>query len=832
MSTLAALVFVVFAITVLGILLVELAFANRPGWQDLVCRMTLAGTLVVPLTALFAVLCLPNGLVNLPVLNSVGSDNNSTEAVRTLAGNASQMASLVQAESASSAPSANGALESGRKSQSNTVEKPSQPMPVATSSFGSAVIEHGIANESQTLTVDGANAAEASDARATVFVWIWRAWVAGSVLLFGYFIAGWLLLQKIRRRATPLHSTCWKEAAEQVALRLDLLNPPLMALSTSVSTPVVAGVARPIVLIPHSMAWTDEHCSTDNKKIEAILGHETMHIKRRDTAWNLLSCLALVLWWPIPGLHWVRRRMAWTRELLCDANAIKHVGSADYAEVLLRMATAPAQRLGVLALSMQPSAKALETRVRWILGSPLTAAVLPGRAYQRLAWACLALILAISTTVRLVPHDQESSVEKATQPIQESGDLILSNKSLVTGAVQKEDGSPVGNATVYLAVVPSVYWTLPVGFETRQTDSNGKFVFDDVENGNYMVWAEGDGLTSLKKRLDGQTFSVNSDKETEPIALKLSKGCNYEVLVVSAIDGKPIENAEISFGWTDTGRSYQTDSSGVASIEGLAQYTWYFVVKAKGFATTFRKTAIQDLGTTTKVKFSLGAGATIKGKVLDQDGDPAVSIAVYCSTDEMAMAPSLGKVETNMSGEFEISGLPLNHQLRIQSGNESEGFKRATHKLTIDDPESVEQVNLVCERLPYGGDAVITVVSDDNTPIQGAEILNRGSSSGDIRKVTTDAEGKARLVNMFFHDEQHTVVVRAKGKVPTSFKIESGSIENPATKLVTLEDGRTLRGKVVSPDGNTRRECECLQKGGDGVRFSELHGPKVATPSN
>lgn len=119
----------------------------------------------------------------------------------------------------------------------------------------------------------------------------------------------------------------------------------------------------------------------------------------------------------------------------------------------------------------------------------------------------------------------------------------------------------------------------------------------------------------------------------------------------------------------------------------------------------------------------------------------------------------------------------------------------------LTDGAASTDVNLVCEKLPYGGDTVITVLSEDGTPVEGAVLFNRGSSTNDVRTATTDAEGNARLVDMFKYEDSCNVVVRANGKVPTNFKMEPGSEEDPTTKTVTLANGRTLRGQLLNPEG-------------------------------
>ncbi len=788
MSIALTLLIVVLSITVFGLAIVELVFKNNPGWQDFTCRMTLAATLVAPATLLFAGLVIPNGLIKLPILKS---DEQPVDSV-----------ALAEPAGRKEASTKTGLKSTGWVADASRNDRQGNRQGTSPISQPQTMVESGIAK---------ANLADSTAvvADSKFFIWnklswpglLFASWAVGSGLLFLYFAVGALGLRKIKRSAVLLISEPCNEIAKQIASDLNLKRPLRIVSSANVSTPLVTGVLNPTILIPSSLVAESKALSETSQQIEAILGHEAMHIRRRDTAWNLLSCFTLILWWPVPPVHWMRKRLAWVRELLCDANAVKRVGAADYAETLVVMATVPMQkRLGVLTLSMQPSARALENRVRWILDRSLSAAGMPKNSMQRLAWCCLTLVLAVSATVRLVPADFATSNSENS--------IVQEEKPHVKGKIHKNENTPVVGATVYLVKRPGKqqYWPMPADFVTRTTDADGAYDFNDVQPGRYMLWAEGDGLTSMTVLHRGKRVDVVAGSDPEPVDMKLIEGCNYEVKVISAVDNTPIENAEITFYRSDIGRTYQTDAAGTAKIKGLCQFAWYFIVKADGFAMAYNKTAIQELGFTSEVKFSLSPGASIKGMVLDQNEVPVVDSEVSIYSGEATGAPGFGKVLTNMQGEFEFAGLPMNEKIIVSTHRD--GYKYHKQEIVLTDSSVSTKVNLVCEKLPYGGDAVITVLAEDGTPVDGAELFNRGSASWNVQTATTDSEGNARLVNMFkrpgLHDRDEDscdIVIRAKGKAPTHFKMKPGSKQDPATKTVKLANGKTLRGQLLTPEG-------------------------------
>ncbi len=833
----------VLLITLLGILLVEVVLARRPGWQDFACRLTLTASLVVPLSLLAASIFVPDGLVRLPWLKAAQTSNEQastsvSDQQRDGLGAVLGAGPSVFEKSIGSTIAPNV----GSNSESTAKNGQSGGLSDGGSEFdapqSSKVTDNQVQPESGStpLRIADSNGDQpAATAVATIrtgkiFGWLAIVWASGSFLAASCFTFAWIGLRRLTKSANPVVGTRWNRVAEKTTLRMELGQAISIASTPEVSTPMVVGIRAPVILLPDSMFGQIGNQPGDHQ-IESIIGHEVKHIQRRDTTWSLLSCVAFILWWPVPTIHLLRKRVAWVRELICDANAVGQVGSAEYAEILLEMATLPVQRKSVVtALSMQPAATTLESRIRWVLEYSGSTIGMPKRLLRNSAWCCMAFGLLLFVSVRLVPATLVDTVDSSTSIGQqvEEGAIVAGTVAVRSG----ESSDPVADATVYMVPVPERGWELPVRFESSKSNEDGAFEFQGVSDGNYMIWAEGNGLTTLKAYLTGKRFKVVGGEEDKVDVgeLRLVDGCNYRVSVVSAKDNSPITDAEVSFGWSDTGRSYQTDANGIADIRGLAPNAWYFVIRAEGYATTFNKTAVQAVGTTTEVKFSLEPGATIKGTLTDQHGNSVADAEVYCSTDEMSMAPNFAKVMTDMGGEFEMNGVPFDHKIRISSS--PEGYKRASQKTSIEEAASITTIDLLLEKLPYGGDVIVTVLDQDGSPIQGAELFNRGSSSSDVRTAKTDAEGKARLVNMFNYRDETNVVVRSTGKVPTLIKVKPGTAKEPGQEDVTLSDGKTLRGRIVTPDGKPAANVSVFlneANRGSFVECNDLKWPRIRT---
>ncbi len=110
--------------------------------------------------------------------------------------------------------------------------------------------------------------------------------------------------------------------------------------SREIAGPVTVGLWHGLVLLPDGYVGhvTDED-------LRAVLAHEGAHVERRDF---LKNALYAVLTLPIafhPMLWLTRRRVAESREMVCDAMAAEVVsGRVCYAESLLRLASLQVQR--------------------------------------------------------------------------------------------------------------------------------------------------------------------------------------------------------------------------------------------------------------------------------------------------------------------------------------------------------------------------------------------------------------------------------------------------------------------------------------------------------
>lgn len=267
-------------------------------------------------------------------------------------------------------------------------------------------------------------------------------------------------------------------------------------LSAEVEVPAVFGVWRPVIVLPTAArGWARE-------RIELILAHERMHIRRRDPAWLAVGRLAAALWWPQPLVWYALSRLRTEAEHACDDGVIEQGGRpSSYAAHLLEIAAGSGSSLiaseGAVAMITKTE---LESRLRAVLNPSIRRHPVSSGA-AALAVAAAVLLLAPLAALRA--------------PAFAGGTL--------SGVVEDASGARVPKARVVVISESSS------AKEFALTDAAGEFRLEPLEDGVYTVEVRQPGFTLL--RHSGVKVSG-----TEPARLKLTLNVGQisEKLTVSA----------------------------------------------------------------------------------------------------------------------------------------------------------------------------------------------------------------------------------------------------------------------------------------------------------
>lgn len=154
-------------------------------------------------------------------------------------------------------------------------------------------------------------------------------WACGAVIGFVRVAAGaW------RRRtggADAVDGDVCGERLARMAARLRMRTPQLRMLPDAV--PATWGVLRPVVVLPASAAgWPGD-------RLDAVLHHELVHVRRRDALWCGVGECACALFWFHPGV-WLARRAALRAQEQAADDLVLRTGAErfSYARALLEAA--------------------------------------------------------------------------------------------------------------------------------------------------------------------------------------------------------------------------------------------------------------------------------------------------------------------------------------------------------------------------------------------------------------------------------------------------------------------------------------------------------------
>ncbi|HEU4934315.1 MAG TPA: M56 family metallopeptidase, partial [Pyrinomonadaceae bacterium] len=138
--------------------------------------------------------------------------------------------------------------------------------------------------------------------------------------------------------------------------------------SETLPVPVTIGLAHPVIILPDSLLREG-----NIDLLTSAIGHEFIHVARRDYVLNLFYELLFI---PIsfhPAAALLRRRVKQTRELCCDELVAEHILNAEvYARSLVRLAgsASPLRRLSVTTTVGIADADILEARIMSLLKKP------------------------------------------------------------------------------------------------------------------------------------------------------------------------------------------------------------------------------------------------------------------------------------------------------------------------------------------------------------------------------------------------------------------------------------------------------------------------------
>jgi beta-lactamase regulating signal transducer with metallopeptidase domain len=230
-------------------------------------------------------------------------------------------------------------------------------------------------------------------------------WIAGSLTVALWFLAGWIASAAAARRATRAPAS-WLRQVDELRDVMDLSRPVAVKVQARHASPLVVGFWQPTILLPAiARAWT-----ADRRR--AVLLHELAHVQRGDCRVQALAQAVCALYWFNP-LCWIAAAALRTeRERACDEVVLRHgTRPSAYAAHLLEIARDLSPRLRPTAALAMARPAELEGRLLAVLAPDR-----PRIASRASSWLILAFTMS-TTALALAVSPGGASAPVSALPV-------------------------------------------------------------------------------------------------------------------------------------------------------------------------------------------------------------------------------------------------------------------------------------------------------------------------------------------------------------------------------------------------------------------------------
>jgi beta-lactamase regulating signal transducer with metallopeptidase domain len=167
--------------------------------------------------------------------------------------------------------------------------------------------------------------------------WAWYgflAWAIIAVAGLARVALATLQVRKLRAQSTPIDMHCLSVDLQTLIQQFQRSRAVTLMVSKQIEVPTAIGFGKPAIILP---AWLLE--STPAEELKYILLHELAHLARRDDWTNLAQKVLKAVFFFLPSVWWIERKLSLDREMACDDAVLAQSGTPrGYAECLARVA--------------------------------------------------------------------------------------------------------------------------------------------------------------------------------------------------------------------------------------------------------------------------------------------------------------------------------------------------------------------------------------------------------------------------------------------------------------------------------------------------------------
>ena len=325
-------------------------------------------------------------------------------------------------------------------------------------------------------------------------------WITGALLALLPVVLSYFHMLRISRRSIRLNDNTANSLLRELCAELGIRKTPGLLTVREPIVPLTFGLRQPKILLPV------DYPNWSTLRQRTVLLHELAHVQRRDVLSQIAANLITAVWWFQP-LCWINRRsLRRESEGACDALVLAYgVRPSDYAAQLLEIARSfrKGPRWSSAAIAMARHHSELEARMHAILDPH------PSNGPQKLFAAAIAALTLWSITasaITFIPQRNNSLGGIFMKRTLLSGLLPSVGLSAATigGSLFDPSGAAVSQAKA------SLYNPETTATAETTTTTDGKFAFENLPAGSYILRVEKPGFTSLFRE-----FNVGADAKLE-----------------------------------------------------------------------------------------------------------------------------------------------------------------------------------------------------------------------------------------------------------------------------------------------------------------------------
>jgi beta-lactamase regulating signal transducer with metallopeptidase domain len=616
---------------------------------------------------------------------------------------------------------------------------------------------------------------------AVVVPWIAVAYAMGVILMFIRLCMATINAGRMVRSASPLQDDGVIQVVRSITQKWNMRIAPLVAVTQQVVVPQIAGLIRPVILLPAS-ALT----GLGAEELMLVLAHEIAHLRRFDLWAAMVQRFAETVLFFNPAMWFLTWRINELREFCCDELVCQGVASSKqevrvrYAEALLNVVTLSAsgpetasQVTALAATGRGPSE--LRRRIARILGEPLRGPVLVSRA--GFFAAVFAIILAgASVAISSGTSGRAGSAEEQNSDDGSPEVKVPEVKVLAIGTL--DDANPVwwdASGNTLIDGVP-FEWSADgqIGGDLMRflrIAISVPSLSDDAEVTFQIIGATVDRGKTLKattkelesSQLNGKVFALRHDAKTFAARIGIASGNKWKTV---AQHHPTLDRLFLSSG----GEGYAVVFGEATSSDNGSEVT----VSHDCFDANFRIVAIDKSGL---VHDTVVRGGVSSGKIFQ-------SRALF---PQLALADiDRFEFQTREWSWTELNKLPVE-----PVKNSVASVQRELH-LRIHGPDGTPVANAACEIR--------------NIPkIAAADVLaGRRESDGKYgTNLLADENGELRFRRPADADSV-SVIVRIPGYSPycARWSTSEGTNAIPDSFTIELEPAWVVAGRIVDEAGN------------------------------